>query len=99
MSEVLSESNSVNVDTKKEENLEKKAKLSTAEFYQTAENYWNTQPATVDGMLGGYESISDTDIEQSQKFLSHFLQVILQTKEAMVSQSRVLYIIFLAFTA
>ena len=96
MSEVLSESNSLNVDTKKEESLEKKAKLSTAEFYQTAENYWNTQPATVDGMLGGYESISYTDIEQSQKFLSHFLQVI---KEAMVSQSRVFYIILSCSTA
>ena len=74
MSEVFSESNCLNADIPTEESLPKKAKLSTEEFYQTAENYWNTQPATVNGMLGGYESISDADISQSQKFLSHFLQ-------------------------
>ncbi len=71
----MSESNSHDVDTSAEKKLQNKAKISTEEFYQTAENYWNTQPATVNGMLGGYERISDTDISQSQNFLSYLLQV------------------------
>ncbi len=41
--------------------------------YSKSEEYWATQPATVNGMLGGYEHISDVDIEQSQKFLDNFL--------------------------
>jgi hypothetical protein len=42
-------------------------------IYTKSEEYWATQPATVNGMLGGYEHISDVDIEQSQQFLSYFL--------------------------
>ena len=46
-------------------------------FYKLSEEYWKTQPATVDGMLGGYEAISNIDIQQSQVFLDSFLNVIL----------------------
>ena len=47
---------------------------STKEIkYSQSEEYWATQPATVNGMLGGYEHISDVDIEQSQQFLNNFL--------------------------
>ena len=47
---------------------------STKEIkYSKSEEYWATQPATVNGMLGGYEHISDVDIEQSQKFLNNFI--------------------------
>jgi hypothetical protein len=44
-------------------------------FYSLSQEYWSKQPATVNGMLGGYEHISDTDIQQSQLFIDHFLKV------------------------
>jgi len=36
-------------------------------------DYWNGVPATVDGMMGGLSSISDTDLRTSKEFLQHFL--------------------------
>lgn len=48
------------------------------EFYTVSEEYWKAQPATVDGMLGGFECVSPADIEQSQKFLSSFINVSIQ---------------------
>lgn len=55
------------------ENNETKSKVIN---YSLSEDYWAKQPATVNGMLGGYEHISDVDIEQSQQFLNYFLKVI-----------------------
>ncbi len=43
--------------------------------YEKSEDYWAKQPATVNGMLGGFDSVSPADIEQSQKFLDFFLNV------------------------
>ncbi|KAL6463578.1 hypothetical protein MHYP_G00279690 [Metynnis hypsauchen] len=42
-------------------------------FYSKAEHYWKEVPPTVDGMLGGYGSISSIDINGSKKFLQKFL--------------------------
>uniref|UniRef100_A0A8C9V3Q2 protein N-terminal methyltransferase n=2 Tax=Scleropages formosus TaxID=113540 RepID=A0A8C9V3Q2_SCLFO len=42
-------------------------------FYSKAERYWQEVPPTVDGMLGGYGSISSIDINGSKKFLQRFL--------------------------
>ncbi|XP_072014616.1 N-terminal Xaa-Pro-Lys N-methyltransferase 1-B-like [Amphiura filiformis] len=42
-------------------------------FYQDAANYWETVPATVNGMLGGYGHISSKDIGGSIQFLKPFL--------------------------
>lgn len=42
-------------------------------FYSNAEGYWRDVPPTVDGMLGGYGSISSTDINGSKAFLKKFL--------------------------
>lgn len=39
-------------------------------FYEDAAHYWETIPATIDGMLGGFGFISHTDIEGSKKFLN-----------------------------
>ncbi|XP_043275524.1 N-terminal Xaa-Pro-Lys N-methyltransferase 1 [Venturia canescens] len=39
------------------------------EFYTDAAKYWDKVPPTVDGMLGGFGFISNTDIEGSQGFL------------------------------
>lgn len=44
-------------------------------FYSKAEQYWKDIPPTVDGMLGGYGSISSIDISGSKKFLQKFLGV------------------------
>ncbi|XP_061732765.1 N-terminal Xaa-Pro-Lys N-methyltransferase 1 [Nerophis ophidion] len=42
-------------------------------FYSNAEGYWKDVPPTVDGMLGGYGSISSIDINGSKAFLRKFL--------------------------
>lgn len=42
---------------------------SDEEFYSHAEHYWSSIPATVDGMLGGYGFISQTDIRDSKVLL------------------------------
>nr|XP_020456785.1 N-terminal Xaa-Pro-Lys N-methyltransferase 1 isoform X2 [Monopterus albus] len=42
-------------------------------FYSNAEDYWKEVPPTVDGMLGGYGSISSIDINGSKAFLRKFL--------------------------
>lgn len=44
-------------------------------FYSNAEDYWRDVPPTVDGMLGGYGSISNIDINGSKAFLKKFLGV------------------------
>ena len=49
-------------------------------LYKQSQEYWSSIPATVNGMLGGFEHISDADIEQSQKFLDYFLDVIFQNR-------------------
>lgn len=46
-----------------------------ASFYSNAEIYWKEIPPTVDGMLGGYGSISSIDINGSKAFLQKFLGV------------------------
>ncbi|KAM8873164.1 N-terminal Xaa-Pro-Lys N-methyltransferase 1 isoform 1-T2 [Synchiropus picturatus] len=42
-------------------------------FYSNAEDYWRDVPPTVDGMLGGYGSISNIDLNGSKAFLQKFL--------------------------
>uniref|UniRef100_A0A1A7XAD1 protein N-terminal methyltransferase n=1 Tax=Iconisemion striatum TaxID=60296 RepID=A0A1A7XAD1_9TELE len=44
-------------------------------FYSNAEDYWKEVPPTVDGMLGGYGSISSIDINGSKAFLKKFIGV------------------------
>lgn len=44
-------------------------------FYSDAKEYWAKIPSTVDGMLGGFEKISPTDINGSKAFLRPFLKV------------------------
>lgn len=42
---------------------------SKEDFYIDAANYWSEIPATVDGMLGGFGYISETDIKGSRLLL------------------------------
>eukprot|EP00188_Purpureofilum_apyrenoidigerum_P000379 Plantae.Rhodophyta-Purpureofilum_apyrenoidigerum.ctg11628.p1 GENE.Plantae.Rhodophyta-Purpureofilum_apyrenoidigerum.ctg11628~~Plantae.Rhodophyta-Purpureofilum_apyrenoidigerum.ctg11628.p1 ORF type:complete len:244 (+),score=39.30 Plantae.Rhodophyta-Purpureofilum_apyrenoidigerum.ctg11628:46-732(+) len=44
-------------------------KRSELEWYQKAKEYWKTQEASEDGMLGGYGNLSSLDIETSSSFL------------------------------
>ncbi|XP_058828958.1 N-terminal Xaa-Pro-Lys N-methyltransferase 1 [Topomyia yanbarensis] len=39
--------------------------------YQDAKKYWSTISPTVDGMLGGFASISSIDVRGSDQFLKH----------------------------
>lgn len=43
-----------------------------AHFYSNAEVYWRDVAPTVDGMLGGYGSISNLDLNGSKAFLKKF---------------------------
>lgn len=44
------------------------------DFYKDAIKYWSKIPPTVQGMLGGFDFISDTDIDGSRKFLEDLLR-------------------------
>lgn len=48
-------------------------------FYSNAEGYWKDIPPTVDGMLGGYGSISSIDISGSKAFLLKLIGVRVMT--------------------
>ena len=41
-------------------------------WYRVAVRYWDRQPATVDGVLGGYEGIHETEIGTSRAILTKF---------------------------
>ena len=56
--------------------------MSELDYYLVSENYWNMQPATNNGMLGGFDFVSDIDIEQSQKFLDSYTEVIILLDKA-----------------
>lgn len=47
----------------------------TNKFYSDAKDYWSQISPTVDGMLGGFERISPTDLNGSKAFLRPFLKV------------------------
>lgn len=56
---------------------------SKANWYKGSVEYWNTRPATVDGVLGGYETIHHTDsdtsnmmIEEQKERISGFDEVL-----------------------
>jgi protein N-terminal methyltransferase len=38
-------------------------------WYQKSSDYWNTQSATVEGMLGGLDKLSERDLRMSESFL------------------------------
>jgi protein N-terminal methyltransferase len=50
-----------------------KGKDLPSDWYSPAVRYWSQQEKTVNGMLGGYGHISDTDIEGSRQFIRPFL--------------------------
>ena len=47
----------------------------TNKFYNDAREYWSNIDATVDGMLGGFEHVSDDDVAESQEFLQALFKV------------------------
>ena len=77
MSDILNEANNTNVvevetqQTLENKNVNNKPTIS----YTISREYWENQPATVNGMLGGYDFVSNPDVEQSQQFLDYFLSV------------------------
>jgi len=51
------------------------ADVCQGEFYTAAAKYWDRIPPTVDGMLGGFGFVSQTDIKGSTVFLKSLFQV------------------------
>jgi len=52
-------------------------KMTTEEtIYDEAKSYWESVPATVSGMLGGFTQINSVDLAASNKFIRHFTQVV-----------------------
>lgn len=49
--------------------------MDSENFYNDAAKYWEKIPATVDGMLGGFGFISNTDIKDSNVFLKSLFKV------------------------
>jgi len=47
---------------------------SRASFYTDGAKYWEGIEPTVQGMLGGFEEISEIDVGASKRFLSEFLE-------------------------
>ncbi|XP_054718323.1 N-terminal Xaa-Pro-Lys N-methyltransferase 1-like [Uloborus diversus] len=47
--------------------------MTQREFYDKGKSYWETVPATIDGMLGGYSDVLIADVQASSRFLSSFL--------------------------
>ena len=47
-------------------------------FYGDAKEYWSNVEPTVDGMLGGFSHISNTDLAGSAAFVREFIKVSIQ---------------------
>ncbi|KAG1465706.1 hypothetical protein G6F46_001453 [Rhizopus delemar] len=57
--------------------------MKKPEWYSDAQKYWNAVPATVDGMLGGFETIDPIDVKGSISFIKEFVdQNIISTEYA-----------------
>ena len=41
-------------------------------WYQGSVQYWDNQPATIDGVLGGYEAIHETESDTSIQMINQF---------------------------
>lgn len=52
---------------------DKKIEDIDSKFYENAENYWKEVSPTVDGMLGGFESVSDADIRLSTSLITRLI--------------------------
>jgi protein N-terminal methyltransferase len=59
--------------------------VSGSSWYSVASEYWEKQPATVDGVLGGFSRLSGTDVNGSRRFLD-----ILYKQSPSLSKSAVL---------
>ncbi|KAJ3092226.1 N-terminal Xaa-Pro-Lys N-methyltransferase 1, partial [Quaeritorhiza haematococci] len=46
------------------------AAMKDGKYYTNAEDYWKKVPATVQGMLGGFDYLSDIDCSSSIEFIS-----------------------------
>lgn len=43
-------------------------------WYTDAKKYWDSIPSDVEGMLGGYGSLTDIDARGSTRFISEFIE-------------------------
>lgn len=47
--------------------------MKKPEWYSDAQKYWNNVPATLDGMLGGFQTIDPIDVKGSLEFIQEFV--------------------------
>lgn len=73
-----------------------------SQFYEKANEYWSQIPPTIDGMLGGFGCISNTDIRGSELFLKKIFNVSNQCRfdnfSHMVIQNNLTNFFFLNFS-
>eukprot|EP01065_Artemidia_motanka_P025975 TRINITY_DN30912_c0_g1_i1.p1 TRINITY_DN30912_c0_g1~~TRINITY_DN30912_c0_g1_i1.p1 ORF type:complete len:256 (+),score=93.44 TRINITY_DN30912_c0_g1_i1:75-842(+) len=75
-----------NVDAMWKHELSGKSSDGKLEWYSKAVEYWEKQPPTVDGVLGGFGHLSDPDLRESTAFLLPFLTA----KEGRTDRTRAL---------
>ena len=46
-----------------------KKKEKKSKWYKGSVSFWNEQPATIDGVLGGFGKVDPTDIDSSEVVL------------------------------
>eukprot|EP01125_Pyxidicula_operculata_P009018 TRINITY_DN2979_c0_g1_i4.p1 TRINITY_DN2979_c0_g1~~TRINITY_DN2979_c0_g1_i4.p1 ORF type:complete len:264 (-),score=45.20 TRINITY_DN2979_c0_g1_i4:328-1119(-) len=58
----------------KPEGIDEELKLVEENWYGKSTNYWEGIPATVDGMLGGFEDVSNPDVRGSYTFVIDYVE-------------------------
>ncbi|KAL4240822.1 N-terminal Xaa-Pro-Lys N-methyltransferase 1 [Mactra antiquata] len=58
-----------------ESSKENELPVNEDKFYGDAKQFWGKMPSTVDGMLGGYETVSPKDVAGSKSFLRSLLKI------------------------
>jgi len=58
------------------------------EFYTNGKKYWNKVEPTLDGMLGGFTTITSVDIKASDRFLSKYFESLEKKNEFLNAKSK-----------
>ncbi|KAF5193511.1 Alpha n-terminal protein methyltransferase [Thalictrum thalictroides] len=60
-----------------------------SEWYRKAVGYWQNVEASVDGVLGGYGCVNETDIKTSEAFLNNILSERFASSDSAINRHRV----------
>uniref|UniRef100_A0A182QGN4 Alpha N-terminal protein methyltransferase 1 n=1 Tax=Anopheles farauti TaxID=69004 RepID=A0A182QGN4_9DIPT len=73
MTQISTNIKETNADDSEQATVEE-IQVDTESYYNNSKTYWSTVVPTVDGMLGGFGSISFIDIRGSEQFLKHLFK-------------------------